>query len=121
FMAGSGLDVLNTAVLATRRNADVASVALYLLAQDSPMPLDEKSKGKVSDWMNEVLKAAEGTLTNLSADIRIRVIEGILGEALKHETKVDEGLLRDICSRHGFESGSVNWSVVSAILKLDPD
>lgn len=121
FMAGGDLDVLNTAVLMTRRNAEVASPALYLLAQNSPNPLDEKSKGKVSEWMNEVLKAVEGTLTNVAPDTRIRIIEGILGEARRHETKVDEGLLMDICSRHGFESGKIHWSVVSAVLKLDPD
>ena len=121
FMAGGDLDVLNTAVLMTRRSVEVTSPALYLLAQNSPKPLDEKSKGKVSEWMNEVLKAVEGTLPSIALDTRIRVIEGILGEARKHETKIDEALLADICSRHGFESGTIHWSVVSAVLKLDPD
>lgn len=121
FIAGGDLDVLNTTVLMTRRHAEVTSPALYLLAQNCPKPLDEKSRSKVAEWMNEVLKAVDGTLRGVDVDTRIRIVEGVLGEAEKHETKLDETLLMDICSRHGFESGNIHWSVVSAALKLDPD
>lgn len=121
FMAAGDLEVLNTAVLMTSRHAAVTSPALYLLAQNSPKPLDEKSKAKMSEWMNEVLKAVEGTLLSVASDTRTRIVEGILREAQKDETKVDEDMLLNICSKYGFESGNIRWSVASAVLKLDPD
>ena len=121
FMAAGDLEVLNTAVLMTSRHAAVTSPAIYLLAQNSPKPLDEKSKVKVSEWMNEVIKAVEGTLPNVAIDTRTRILEGILREAQKDETKVDEDMLLKICSKYGFESGNIRWSVVSAVLRLDPD
>ncbi|SPO03000.1 uncharacterized protein DNG_05681 [Cephalotrichum gorgonifer] len=121
FMGAGDLEVLKTVVLMTRRHAAVTSPALYLLAQNSPKPMDEKSRQKVSEWMNEVLKAIEGTLPSVAFETRTRVLEGILVEAQKNEIKINDGVLMGICSKYGFEKGSIHWSVVSAVLKLDPD
>ena len=122
YINSEGLDPLNMAMLMAQRNATVTGPAVYLLAQNSPKPFDEKSKEKVSDWINEVVKAIDRSLRNLPPYSRPRIIEGILGEARVKGTNISEDVLRDICSKYAFETeNNVRWSTLSASLRLDPD
>ncbi|PKS10045.1 hypothetical protein jhhlp_004670 [Lomentospora prolificans] len=121
YINSTDLEPLNMAVLMTQNYSTVTAPAIFLLAQNSPKPFDEKSKEKIPDWINEVVKAIDGSLRHVTPDIRSRVVEGILDEARSNGTRISEEVLRDICSKYGFEDGAVRWSILSASLRLDPD
>lgn len=115
------LEPLNMAVLMSQRHLKVTAPAIYLLAQNSPKPFDEKSKEKVEDWINEVVKAVDGSLRNAALDVRSRILEGVMAEAEANSIRISEQVLRDICSKYGFEDGVARWSILSSALRLDPD
>ncbi|KAI1769208.1 Urb2/Npa2 family-domain-containing protein [Hypoxylon sp. FL1150] len=122
FVADGNVNVLQTALDATKRNLGGSVLVMWDVAARTPRDSsDPKSKAEHSAWARSAFQTFIDAVKSLDTPYLNQVVTQMLDIAIQANSVPDTTTLRTLCKSHGIRPGEVDWNLIAKIVACDPD
>ncbi|KAK4039203.1 nucleolar pre-ribosomal-associated protein 2 [Parachaetomium inaequale] len=122
FLTSGGQDIVKITVGMSSASAQITFPVLFDLVSKSPLESGAKTSRKdYETWVQAVFDAVMHAAKNASRENKMVAVRCIMEMAAERGTFLSAASLRAVCNDYALRKDTYDWSLLLAIIKLNPD